>query len=85
MISVDCFCIEAIDDFTNSVCSLTHSTRALHIRNTAHPLAVLEHRGFWHARRPGGAFRITLKHPTAQAASVGTLRTAARNIARPKT
>jgi hypothetical protein len=24
--SVDCFCIEAIDDFTNSVCSLTHST-----------------------------------------------------------
>jgi hypothetical protein len=58
---------------------------ALHIRNTAHPLAVLEHRGFWHARRPSGAFRITLKHPTAQAASVGTLRTAARNIARPKT
>jgi hypothetical protein len=26
--SVDCFCIEAIDDFTNSVCSLTHSTGA---------------------------------------------------------
>jgi hypothetical protein len=24
--SVDCFCIEAIDDFKNSVCSLTHST-----------------------------------------------------------
>jgi hypothetical protein len=25
-ISVDCFCIEAVDDLTNSVCSRTHST-----------------------------------------------------------
>jgi hypothetical protein len=26
IMSVDCFRIEAIDDFTNSVCSLPHST-----------------------------------------------------------
>ena len=39
MISVDCFCIEAIDDFTNSVCSLTHSTGDFRLRELAGVIA----------------------------------------------
>ncbi len=35
--------------------------RALYIRNTAHPLALLERRHHWHARGSDGAFRASLK------------------------
>lgn len=33
--SVDCFCIEAIGDFTNSVCGLRHSTGDSRLREPA--------------------------------------------------
>ena len=41
-------------------------TTALHIRNAAHPLAILEHRRLWHARNSGGAPRVALKQVEAR-------------------